>query len=46
VPAAVLAGGGVHQVMAWCRPLAAAELVALQAKLQAKWKLAGCPTGE
>jgi hypothetical protein len=31
--------GDVRQVMAWRRPLAAAELAALQAQLKAKWKL-------
>jgi hypothetical protein len=29
----------VRQVMAWRRPLSAAELMALQAQLKAKWKL-------
>ena len=36
---AVLLNGDVRQVMAWRRPLGAAELTALQAQLKAKWKL-------
>jgi hypothetical protein len=31
--------GDVRQVMAWRRPLSAAELTALQAQLKAKWRL-------
>jgi hypothetical protein len=38
VQTAMLAGD-VRQLMAWRRPLAAAELAALQAQLKAKWKL-------